>query len=75
MTRRGNAMPQEGTVKWYKEDKGHGIITLDAGGDVFVDRRAILAAGRALLHEGQRVTLDVVERRGRREAANVVGHR
>jgi CspA family cold shock protein len=67
-------MAQEGIVKWYREDKGHGVITLDSGGDVFVDRRGLQAQGRVVLHEGQRVTLDVVERRGRREAANVVGH-
>jgi CspA family cold shock protein len=67
-------MALEGTVKWYREDKGHGFITVDNGREVGVDRRAILAEGRVVLHEGQRVSLDVVEGRRGPEAANVVTH-
>lgn len=67
-------MSLQGTVKWYREDKGFGIIRVDDGREVGVDRRAVVAEGRVVLHEGQRVSLDVVEGRRGPEAANVVTH-
>lgn len=50
----------DGTVTWFDADKGFGFVTPVAGGnDVFVHVRA-LAGGLTELHEGDRVTFDVV---------------
>jgi CspA family cold shock protein len=51
----------DGTVSWYDEGKGFGLITADSGGaDVFVHVRA-LAEGLTWLAEGDRVAYDVVQ--------------
>ena len=50
-----------GTVKWFNDDKGFGFISNDEGGDdVFVHFSAILSggSGRRSLYEGQKVTYD-----------------
>ncbi len=60
---------REGTVKWYKEDKGYGRIMLDGrdGNHVFVHFSAIRSdpvrfpTGYRFLKEGQTVAFDLVE--------------
>ena len=49
-----------GTVKWFNNEKGYGLIANDNGGDdVFVHFSAIVADGFKTLAEGQKVTFDV----------------
>jgi cold shock protein len=64
-------MAQHGIVKYYKADKGFGVITLEDGRDVIVQRRAIDARGFGSLQEGERVSLDVVDGPKGPEARNV----
>lgn len=48
-----------GTVKWFNEEKGFGFISNDNGGaDVFVHFSAIQFDGYRSLQEGQKVTFD-----------------
>jgi len=56
---------QNGTVKFFNEQKGYGFIQPDEGGkDVFVHITALQRAGMATLHEGQKVSFDTaVDRR------------
>lgn len=49
-----------GTVKWFNENKGFGFISNDKGGDdVFVHFSAIQSTGFRSLTEGQKVTYNV----------------
>jgi CspA family cold shock protein len=50
---------QNGTVKFYNEQKGYGFIQPDDGGkDVFVHATALERAGMHSLREGQKVAFD-----------------
>ena len=49
-----------GTVKWFNEQKGFGFITNDNGGDdLFVHFSAIQSQGFKTLSEGQKVSFDI----------------
>ncbi len=49
-----------GTVKWFNQEKGYGFISNDDGsGDVFVHFSAIQMDGFKTLSEGQHVTFSV----------------
>ena len=62
----------EGTVKWFNAQKGFGFIQPAGGGkDVFVHISAVERAGLAGLNDGQAVTFDVVNERGKDAAANL----
>ena len=55
-----------GKVKWFNTQKGYGFIQPDGGGqDVFVHISAVERAGLSSLNEGQAVTFDVVNERGK----------
>jgi cold shock protein len=61
-----------GTVKWFNPEKGFGFIQSEGGGkDVFVHITAVQAAGLSGLNDGQRVSFDVVQERGKEAAANL----
>ena len=52
---------QVGTIKWFNDTKGFGFIARDNGPDVFVHFRAITGSGFKSLHEGQQVSITVVQ--------------
>ncbi len=61
-----------GTVKWFNAQKGFGFIQpSDGGKDVFVHISAVERAGLSSLNEGQSVSYDVVNERGKDAAANL----
>ncbi|MHA7872008.1 MAG: cold-shock protein, partial [Hyphococcus sp.] len=58
-----------GTVKWYNPQKGFGFIAPDDGGkDVFVHATALEAAGIRGLNDGQAVSYELQEERGKTSA-------
>ena len=62
---------EQGTVKWFSNQKGYGFITRDAGGDVFVHHSAILTDGFRTLDENQRVEFNVEQGNKGLQATNV----
>jgi CspA family cold shock protein len=51
----------QGTVKWFNAQKGFGFIQPDDGGkDVFVHISAVERAGMSNLHEGQKISYELV---------------
>ena len=63
---------EQGTVKWFNDDKGYGFITRESGDDVYVHFSAIQGDGFKSLSEGQHVTFEVEEGERGLQAANVV---
>lgn len=61
-----------GTVKWYNAQKGFGFIAPDDGGkDVFVHATALEAAGIRMLNDGQQVSYELQQERGKTSAAQL----
>ncbi|MBC7669389.1 cold-shock protein [Caulobacter sp. DWR2-3-1b2] len=61
-----------GVVKWFNGTKGFGFIQPDDGGkDVFVHISAVERAGLRSLDEGQKVSFDSAEERGKIAANNL----
>jgi CspA family cold shock protein len=61
-----------GTVKWFNPSKGFGFIEPESGDkDVFVHISAVEQAGLGTLSDGQRVSYDIVEERGKTAAGNL----
>ena len=61
-----------GSVKWFNAQKGFGFIQpSDGSKDVFVHISAVERAGLSNLAEGQKLTYDVVNDRGKSAAENL----
>ena len=61
-----------GTVKWFNHEKGYGFIKPDDGGkDVFVHTSALQEANINNLSDGQKVSYEVTEDRGKEAASNL----
>ena len=61
-----------GTVKFFNTAKGFGFIQPEDGSkDVFVHISAVQRAGMDTLTEGQRVSFDIIEERGKNAASNL----
>jgi CspA family cold shock protein len=62
---------EQGTVKWFSNEKGYGFIEREGGDDVFVHFSAIGGDGYKSLTEGQKVEFEVVQGPKGAQAANV----
>jgi CspA family cold shock protein len=63
-----------GTVKWFNDQKGFGVIAPDNGGnDVFVHISAVERAGMSSLKEGQKISYDLKHdpKKGKESADNL----
>jgi CspA family cold shock protein len=61
-----------GAVKFFNTQKGFGFIQPNDGSkDVFVHISAVERAGMSTLNEGQKISFDVVNERGKDAAANL----
>jgi CspA family cold shock protein len=65
-------MAQEGTVKWFRDEKGYGFISPDDGGeDLFVQNSGTEGGGFKTLDEGNRVTFEKTQGKKGMQAVNV----
>jgi CspA family cold shock protein len=61
-----------GKIKWFNPTKGYGFIENDAGGkDVFLHVSALEQAGIDTLEEGEAVSFEIGDNRGRENAVNI----
>tara|TARA_Y100000590_G_C15061285_1_gene766450 strand:+ start:374 stop:577 length:204 start_codon:yes stop_codon:yes gene_type:complete len=61
-----------GKIKWFNPTKGYGFISNDDGGkDVFLHISALQEAGIDTLQEGEAVSFEIGENRGKENAVNV----
>ncbi len=66
----------QGSVRWFNNPKGYGFLGRDGDGpDVFVHFSAIQMNGYQTLHEGDRVSFDVVQGPKGPQADQVVVHK
>lgn len=62
----------KGTVKWFNTTKGYGFIQPEGGEkDVFVHITAVQNAGLRGLDEGQSLSYDLAEDKGKVSAVNL----
>ena len=62
----------KGKIKWFNPAKGYGFIEQESGGkDVFVHINALEASGIDTLTEGDAVSFEIGENRGKDTAINI----
>ena len=61
-----------GKVKWFNPDKGYGFIQPDDGNkDVFVHISALERAGISTLNDGQKVSYELEDQKGKTSAVKI----
>ena len=61
-----------GKIKWFNPTKGYGFIEKDAGGkDIFLHVSALEQAGIDTLEEGEAVSFEIGDNRGKENAINI----
>ena len=61
-----------GKIKWFNPTKGYGYIENDEGGkDVFLHISALEEAGIDTLQEGQAISFEIGENKGKENAINI----
>ena len=65
-------MKEQGTVKWFNNEKGYGFISRNSGDDVFVHHTAIQGSGFKSLNEGDSVEFEVAKGPKGLQAQNVM---
>ena len=61
-----------GKIKWFNPTKGYGFIENDTGGkDVFLHVSALEESGIDTLEEGEAVSFEIGDNRGRENAINI----
>jgi cold shock protein len=65
-------MTEQGTVKWFNNEKGYGFICRASGADVFVHHSAIQASGFKTLNDGDTVEFSVTKGPKGLQAENVI---
>ena len=65
-------MREQGTVKWFNNEKGYGFISRNSGDDVFVHHSAIQGNGFKSLNEGDSIEFDIASGPKGLQAQNVV---
>jgi CspA family cold shock protein len=65
-------MKEQGTVKWFNNEKGYGFISRNSGDDVFVHHTAIQGSGFKSLNEGDSIEFEVAQGPKGLQAQNVV---
>ncbi len=61
-----------GKVKWFDAKKGFGFITPDDGGkDAFLHVSALQAANIQSVNDGQAVSYELTEQRGKQAASDI----
>jgi CspA family cold shock protein len=65
-------MKEQGTVKWFNNEKGYGFISRNSGDDVFVHHTAIQGSGFKSLNEGDSVEFETAKGAKGLQAQNVV---
>jgi len=62
----------KGKVKWFNPQKGFGFIEPEEGGnDVFVHISAVEAAGWRTLDDGQAISYEIKEEKGKQSATDL----
>jgi len=62
----------QGKVKWFNPQKGFGFIEPEEGGnDVFVHISAVEAAGLRTLDDGQAISYEIKEEKGKQSATDL----
>ncbi len=64
-------MKEQGTVKWFNNEKGYGFISRNSGDDVFVHHTAIQGSGFKSLNEGDNVEFETAQGPKGLQAQNV----